>query len=90
MKKICLKKTIQGGLGPATQREESERDVRILTMLVDRVWWGLYVFNDTKKTTNNILMKICKTVKSSESVHEVFGVLTQIATGSSYGDLAEI
>ncbi len=38
MKKIYLKRTIQGGLGPAPQREESERDVRILTMLVDRVW----------------------------------------------------
>jgi len=49
MKKIYLKRTIQGGLGPATQREESERDVRILTMLVDRVCGGLDVYNDTKK-----------------------------------------
>ncbi|MFO0006639.1 MAG: hypothetical protein ACK559_36530, partial [bacterium] len=81
MKKIYLKRTIQGGLGPATQREESERDVRILTMLVGRVWGGLDVYNDTKKTTNKILMKICTTVKSIESVYEVFGVLTPIATG---------
>ena len=81
MEKIYLKRTIQGGLGPATQREDRERDVRILTMLVDRVCGGLDVYNDTKKTTNNILMKICKTVKSIGSVHEVFGVLTRIATG---------
>jgi hypothetical protein len=40
----------KGELGPATQREESERDVRILAMLGDRVWGGLDVYNDTKKT----------------------------------------
>ncbi len=34
-----------------------------------------------KKNTNNILMEICKTVKSTESVREVFDVLTRIATG---------